>query len=383
MEAPKILITGATGYIGGSLLTHLLTTSPPSLKTATYTVLLRTASQTSLFAALPVTTHVLSTPDSLAELRALASNFDVIVNPAYATDPGASRALTLGLGDRLKEREREDSGSGKSAQGAVVPHIIQTSGTSNLSDRPHSNPTLFADLGLALETETDATSTRSFTDAPHDQARILHTMRKLEAKEEYPQRSATLAVLDTAKQVGVRATVLMSPTIFGPGTGPGKTASIQIPMLVRAVRRSGVARVVGQGGEQWDAIGIRDLVGVYEGVLGRVVSGEGEAVGGDVLFTTTTRFSWRELVGRVVDAGTSLGYLKAEEGKRVEVKGVELKEFTKWLGLEGMEGFVELGFASNARTSGEVARGWGWKGEDGLEDGIERDWKMIADAEGW
>ncbi|KAF2194063.1 NAD(P)-binding protein [Zopfia rhizophila CBS 207.26] len=314
---PKILITGATGYIGGSILSHLLTLS--TLKSAKFFALIRNPTQAPLFQPLGVEPH--------------------------------ARALVLGLGDRLKENPN-----------TFVPHIIHTSGTSNLADRPFSVP----DRKLPFE----------LTDLEPE--KVYETEKKLEEVEPYLQRTAELVVIDTGIRVGIKTHVIMSPTIYGEGSGPGNKLSIQIPNLVKAAIKDGFASVVGDGTQEWDHVHIDDLTELYGVVLQRIVEGKSMPSGKEgILFSETGRHSWGEVAKNVAEVGAKLGKLNTTKVKSVSMDdGIQ-----KWNPAASTH--VELGFASNSRTKSEKAKEWGWKPsrEEGWKKAFEEDWRRVLDKE--
>jgi nucleoside-diphosphate-sugar epimerase len=264
--------------------------------------------------------------------------------------PEHAKALVLGLGDRKKETPQ-----------GPTPYIIHQSGTSNLSDRPHSNP------GRKQPHEHTDTNSKDIYDFE----------KTLEAGEPYTQRTAELAIIDTADAVGVKSVVIMSPTIYGIGSGPGNKSSIQIPTLIRAVRKNGYAAVAGDGGQEWDHVSMDDLAALYELVAARIVSGVPVQTNKDgILFSETGRRSWRELAQAVIDAGVKLGALP----KDTPIKEVSMQEAADSYGLGAAALFVELGFLSNSRTKSDAARELGWEPKDGPDDykkGVEQDWVEV------
>lgn len=70
--------------------------------------------------------------------------------------------------------------------------------------------------------------------------------------EPYAQRTTDLVVVETGKKVGVKTYILMSPTIYGFGTGLFNDQSIQIPQLIRNAIKNRYSEVVGYGEGEWD-----------------------------------------------------------------------------------------------------------------------------------
>jgi nucleoside-diphosphate-sugar epimerase len=340
---------------GGSLLTYFLDSSVSSIKHAHYSVLLRDASQRSLFTPLGVVPVVLQTPDDLYELRKIASCFDIVINSAYTFLTEHAKALVLGLGDRRKAKPK-----------GPVPRIIHTSGTSNLADRPHSVPARVEKLRIPHE----------FTDL--ESSEVYETEKRLEAEEQYAQRTTELAVIDTGVEVGIKTHVIMSPTIYGPGIGPGNKLSMQIPLLIRCVMQKGYLAIVGEGREEWSRIHIQDLLDLYTILLTRILDNKAVPSGKEgILFSETTRTSWRDLAQLVLTTGMKLGKLPTD----AQIKNMDLQEAIASWGLpEQAAGIAELGFASNSRTKAERAREWGWQPKClNMATAVEADWKAVLE----
>lgn len=181
--APKILLIGPTGYIGGSILTALLASPSESLKSHPITCLLRSASAAATLTATygdrvkPVLYEGLDDTD---KTTAVASEHDIVINCTlgYHTPPGL--ALIRGLAQR------------KAATGQAVWYV-HTSGTSNLGDRPVS--------GKYLHSPAD----REFDDAVDD----VYTYEKArEEAQPYPQRTTELAAIDLGVELGCRPSSL-------------------------------------------------------------------------------------------------------------------------------------------------------------------------------
>lgn len=126
MSAPSVLLLGATGYIGGQILTSLLAlVAPPSL----ITCLVRDPAKASLLETIqhPASTRIASLVGSLAEKgdRALiadaAEQHEVVINAATADEPSWLEAVFEGV------RRRKAAGGKESI-------FIHTSGTGMFHD---------------------------------------------------------------------------------------------------------------------------------------------------------------------------------------------------------------------------------------------------------
>lgn len=350
---PKILLTGVTGYIGGTVLTHLLNSTSP----ATITCLVRgperaaTLSSTYGDRVRPV---VYKDLDDLEATTAAAAQNDIVINTTNGYHSASTQALLRGLGQR------------KASAGRDV-WMIHTSGTSNLADQPIS--------GVWVEKVPE----REFHDEKDD---IYGYERERDAVHPYAQRSAELGVVDTGLELGVKTLVIMSPAIYGIGTGLYNTISIQIPAWIRSVLQHGRAVVVGAGEGVWDHVHVEDLAELYKIAVVNIVEHDGKDLPTGkkgIIFSGNGRHSWKEVAQSVANACYEEGKL---EDTRVESVG--LAEGAKILALAMMghadETAVELALSSNSRTVSSVGRRLGWnprRGEEAWKKGFPDDVKVV------
>jgi len=215
----KIFITGASGFIGGSIAAHLAR--------AGHTVrgLIRNPEQSAELQRLGIE-PVIGTLDDRALLIAEAQAADAVINAASSDHEGAVKALIDGL-----------AGSGKT--------FLHTSGSSIVGD---------ASGGEA------------------GQARIYHEDALPEPTPDKVARVAIdLMVLNSAK-LNIRSAVFCNTLIYGHGAVPG-SASVQLPRLVRQALKSGVVRHVGSGGNIWSNVYIDDVAELYRLALDKTPAG--------------------------------------------------------------------------------------------------------------
>ncbi|CAM2151734.1 Epimerase [Pararobbsia alpina] len=204
----KVFVTGAAGYIGSSIATHLKHTGHE------VTGLVRSDEQAAALRELGIT-PVVGTLDDRALLIAQTSAADGVVNAASSDHRGAVEALIEGL-----------KGSGKP--------LLHTSGSSLVGDNSKGEG-------------TDAVYHEDTLPAPT------------------PDKAARVAidalVLGAAEQ-GVRSAVLCNTLIYGHSLGLPRE-SVQLPRLIRQAKKSGVMRHVGRGRNIWSNVHIRDVVELY------------------------------------------------------------------------------------------------------------------------
>lgn len=206
----KIFVTGASGYIGGSVAVHLRDQGHE------VTGLVRTEKAAAGLTALGLKSVVGHLADAdILERAVLAS--DAVINTAEADDAELVKPLLAAL-----------SGTGKA--------LIHTSGSSIVVDDAKgeiAGTTIFED---------DA----PFTPMPHRLPRVAvdHLVRKA-------------GITD-----GIRAAVICPTMVYGDGSGL-KRDSHQIPMLITKSREMGAGAHIGSGAPIWSNLFIGDLVTLY------------------------------------------------------------------------------------------------------------------------
>ncbi|KAL7894373.1 hypothetical protein HDV63DRAFT_161138 [Trichoderma sp. SZMC 28014] len=323
----KVLITGVTGYIGGSILSHLQSSANQVIRELEISVLVRNDTRAEYFSSIGLNVYCVQDLDDLDAIKSAASEHDVVIHAASGYHTASARALIQGLGMRKRLKNDADL------------YYIHTSGTSNLADRPIS--------------QTYAES-RTFSDNDSD---IYDYLKKREGIERYAQRTTDLVVVETGKVKDVPTTIIMSPTIYGVGSGKFNRITIQYPLQMKAAIASGRAEYVGDGKGVWDFVHILDLAQLYEIVLLDRIQGQRAIPVGKkgFIFSGTGTFAWKDVAQWIAKAGVKFGQLTD-----AETKSISLEEAAgKW--VRGDTQLCELGFASNARTRAEIGKELGWK----------------------
>ncbi|KAH7236401.1 hypothetical protein BKA59DRAFT_426846 [Fusarium tricinctum] len=325
MAPPKVLLTGATGYIGGSVLNTIITSSHPSIKNIQITALVRREEQVKTLADLNITPVLFSSLDDTELLEQLASEHDVVIHAANGYHIPSAKALINGLAQR------------KARTGEAV-HYVHNSGTSNFGDRPVSGaytedpPRVFSDKDNMYEYE-----------------------KYREGIETYHQRTADVAVFELGAETGVSTYIICSPLIYGRGTGLFNKSSIQIPILIKSALVRGEAIYAGNGLGVWDHTHIEDIAALYTLILAKVLAKEDIPSGKDgFYFANAGRQSWLDIAKGIARLGHQFGKLPAEP------KSVTLAEASRaW--FDGDENLTEPAICSHSLTNGERSRELGWK----------------------
>ena len=204
----KVFMTGASGYIGGTVADSLIKAGH------SVTGLARTKD-----AAAKLRAHgIEALRGDLAShglVRNAARGADAVINCANAEDPFVVAAIVEGL-----------AGSGKA--------FLHTSGSSVVGDKA----------------------------AGKFSPKIYHEDTPLEPLPEKIQRVAVQRAVLAAAAQGVRSVVLCPCLIYGRGRGANPD-SIQVPNLIRQAVRSGVPRYIGEGENIWSTVHIDGVADAY------------------------------------------------------------------------------------------------------------------------
>ncbi len=204
----KFFITGASGYIGGTVAASLLKAGHSVAGLARTE---DTAARLCAHGIEPVRGDL----SSHSVVRNAARSADAVINCANAEDAFVVAAIVEGL-----------AGSGRA--------LLHTSGSSIVGDKA----------------------------AGKVSPKIHHEDTPFEPLPEKIQRVAVdRAVLASAAQ-GVRSVVLCPCLIYGQGRG-AHADSIQVPNLIRQAVKSGIPRYIGAGENIWSTVHIDDVAGAY------------------------------------------------------------------------------------------------------------------------
>lgn len=214
----NIFITGASGYIGGSVAQRLIGIGHKVLGLA------RDGNSAKRLREQGIE-PVIGTLANADVLAHAARRSDGVINAAEANDRTAAEALISAL-----------EGSGKV--------LIHTSGSGIVGDLAMGEP----------------------SDNVFDESTPVVPVPLMQGRAEIDRM-----IVDSVAR-GVRSVVLRPSLIYGRGRGL-KPDSFQIPVLIEQARRSRVPRYVGRGLNIWSHVYIDDLVDVYLLALERAPGG--------------------------------------------------------------------------------------------------------------
>ncbi|KAH8555749.1 hypothetical protein BGW37DRAFT_418536 [Umbelopsis sp. PMI_123] len=225
----KILLTGATGYIGGDLLIDLLKRSEFEI-----TVFIRGSQRSSAFQELGAKVIVGDQNDQNLVAK-IASEFDVVIHTSDSLEIGVSKLLLAGLEQGKKNHQRKGI-------------LIQTSGSGVVLESTlgeYATDKVWSDLDVAAFYQLPK-------DAAHRELDIFIT--------EYPQDKVTTAIISPSN-------------VYGVGRGPFNRLSMINITFERVAIKYKALYGFGKGANIWSTHHVRDLSTAYIKLLDGLLNG--------------------------------------------------------------------------------------------------------------
>ncbi|ORX75243.1 NAD(P)-binding protein [Basidiobolus meristosporus CBS 931.73] len=323
MAPTKVFITGATGYIGGTVLTDLL----KSPEKYTISALVRKKEQGEKLEELGVTPIYGSLQD-LDVLFEASKAADAVINTANADDLPSIQAIVKGL-------------KAKNNKKAVLVH---TSGTGVLT-WDHDNMEPYDD---------------------EDMARIHSIPLRALHKE------IDAWIYDNVDDI--TAAIIAPSTINGVGTGPFKKSSQQVINLAKASVKRGEVGYVGKRKDViWGDVNINDLGDLYILVLDGLLAGKIESgKEGGWYFCTNSEHTWYKISEILASVLHNLGLVK-----NTDITEFEQEYLDEFLGGK----YSTFAYGSNSRAVANRSRKIGWKphGPNAYET-LEEEIKYIIES---
>ncbi|CDO71823.1 hypothetical protein BN946_scf184939.g47 [Trametes cinnabarina] len=343
----KIFFTGATGYIGGSVLQRLL--QHPKASTFQITTLVRSPQKAKTLNAEFGVEAVVGSYAELDKLAELSEQADVVFSCVRVFPLRCDGRIQAGLTARHSQWDQADADDLDAVQAFIRglkarhektgkrPILIHTSGTGVLTD--HANGKYASD-------------------------KIYHDSR-LEEMESLPDtqlhRNVDLTIINADKSGWLYSYIVTPSTIYGIARGPlfdsglANRHSAQIPGLIKASLARGRAGVVGEGKPIWNDVHIEDLAEFYAILFDRVLADpEGVPHGRTGIYLLENgEHSWYDISKAIGQAMVELGLSSA-----AEPTSFTDEEMAKVFGSVE-NGYQQVG--QNSRGRGEQARALGWK----------------------
>jgi len=294
--APKIFITGITGYIGGTVANHLIKAHPEYEVTA----IVRTNEQASkVKAAYKTVRTVLGDLDSSDIVSKESAAADVVIHTANADHVNGATTITEGI---------------RKASGSKPGYLIHTSGTGILVDQSVDPGTYHSKV------YDDVNDIKALTSLPTDRA----------------HRDVDIIVLDSSSKTnasrGIRTAIISPPTIYGTGTGPVKVRSVQKPRLVTSILKNKGGYTLNEGKNVWRNVHVEDLADAYVLLTEQALQNGGNASWNDqgYYFTENGEHSIGELSRLITLYAFTKGYIKTVDVPSLQIETVEKLELWSW-----------------------------------------------------
>ena len=232
--APKVFLTGVTGYIGGDFL-YLLSQKHPDWEA---TALVRNPDKGAKVAVeYPKVKLVYGDLASADLIEEEASKADIVYHFANCDDEPSAKAIVQGM-----------------AKHRSTSYLIHTSGTGILTFETARKQS-FGDETTKVFNDWDGV--QDLTSLPDD---AIH-------------RNVDRIVL-AAGSDQLKTAIVCPPCIYGPGRGPDNTRSVQAYKATEAMMKNKRGFVIGKGKNVWHEIHVQDLSELY------MLLGESAAKGG-------------------------------------------------------------------------------------------------------
>jgi nucleoside-diphosphate-sugar epimerase len=247
MSSQKVFVTGATGYIGGSVAVKLVEQGYQ------VTGLVRTQSGVERLKEAGIEPFM-GTLNDYESLKQIAKEHDLVINAADSDHPYVITTILSVL-----------EGTGKK--------FVHTSGSSIVGDKAMGE---FGD-------------------------KIYHE-ETIDPKPEKLARAMIDQTVLRAANRGVHTIVICPTLIYGEGLGVVNKDSIQVPNLIKLALKKGVANHIGKGENVWSNVHIKDLVDLYMLAIDR-------APAGSFFFAENGEASMKEIaeaINRIWNLGTEI-----------------------------------------------------------------------------
>ncbi|KAG6997644.1 hypothetical protein G7Y79_00039g076060 [Physcia stellaris] len=236
MMQPNILITGAAGYIGGSLVTDFLSSSSALFTKEQIHAAVRSEAQAQALSKLGINVLRLDLGDEESVVGSLrAHDINIVIHTASSIEPKFALHLITALGKRKISSGQET-------------YFVHTSALSAFYEQTGWPRGEFADNGPVFNVEK-------------------------QLADSYPVRKTDVAIIEHAEIRGVTSFVVIPSLVYGKGTGEWNRLSVVIPPYVAS---SIASKKVYKFAENTKVSGVHisDLTALYGQIVQKILQQE-------------------------------------------------------------------------------------------------------------
>ncbi|KAJ5099840.1 hypothetical protein N7532_006841 [Penicillium argentinense] len=276
--APKVFLTGVTGYIGGDGLYAVSNAHPDWELSALVRSKEKAARLTSQYPKIRV---VLGDLDSSDIIEEEVKNADIVFHFADCDHVAAAKAIAKGAQHHTPERPL---------------WLIHTSGTGILTVEDQRARSYGIER---LKEYNDWEGVSELVNLPED---AFH-------------RNVDEIIIGIGRRdpFSARTAVVCPPTIYGPGRGPGNTKSVQAYLLSAAVLKRGKGFLVGKGENVWHQVHVQDLSNVYLALGDAAAAGGGKATWNEegYYLAENGSFVWGDIQRKVAEEAHAQKFIES------------------------------------------------------------------------
>lgn len=319
--APKVFITGVTGYIGGDALVDILQAHPDWDITCSVRNSDKGAQIAKVYPRIKLVYGDLDTIEMIEEESAKA---DIVYHFANCDHVASAEAIARGLARR---------------EASTPGFWIHTSGSLILSPEFIGEASV-GDLHPKVRNDWDG----------------VGELISLPDKAAHRPVDKIVLAASAAAPEKIKTAIVCPPTIYGQGRGPGNQKTIQAPGATGAFLKRKKGFTIGKGENIWHQIHVKDLSKLY------LALGEAAAAGGPpatwndqgYYLAENGAFVWGDILKAIAKEAHNQGLLPS-----ADVDAVTPEEANKYWDFAG--------FAVGSNSRGEAIRGrklFGWKPQE-------------------
>ncbi|KAF8817259.1 NAD(P)-binding protein [Phlegmacium glaucopus] len=318
----RILLTGATGYIGGSVLSRFI--DHPKRASFALTAIVRSQEKAHKLKSLGLDIKVaIGSTDDSEFLPNLAADSDVVINVTGDDDLDSVENILQGL-----KRRHHETGT--------VPTFIHTSSTGMVADRAmgmYASDEIYSDLDV-------------------------NKIWRLSPATGAQHQPVNKSIINADAQGYIRSYFICPSVVFGSPSNKLSDAGIQnqhiiCGMLYNVARECGGPRVVGTGRNVCGLVSHADVVDLYIRLFDSIAQNKSSVAHGrdGIYFANAAEFNW-------IEFSTIIGEVLVEHG---ETQSSVPQPYTKQELLKHFPPAYIATLGSNVRSRADRPRKLGWK----------------------